>query len=145
MGHKVPQSQYFHGLWHSFFFSTVKDGIISLQHYKINLQYFSPLCKFSRRLLYFFSSSSLVPCGGLLSIAPTILCGTYGSSRNAMSSAVNFTENAPASDFPVNRFGRESSREFDSCIIKIVRAGRIKPVLFLSSFLLYYLVIFSDM
>ena len=37
------------------------------------------------------------------------------------------------------------SREFDSCIIKIVRAGRIKPVLFLSSFLLYYLVIFSDM
>lgn len=27
MGHKVPQSQYFHGLWHSFFFSTVKDGI----------------------------------------------------------------------------------------------------------------------
>lgn len=28
MGHKVPQSQYFHGLWHSFFFSTVKDGII---------------------------------------------------------------------------------------------------------------------
>ncbi|WP_205151764.1 hypothetical protein, partial [Mediterraneibacter glycyrrhizinilyticus] len=27
-GHKVPQSQYFHGLWHSFFFSTVKDGII---------------------------------------------------------------------------------------------------------------------
>ena len=38
-----------------------------------------------------------------------------------------------------------SGREFDSCIIKIVRAGRIKPVLFLSSFLLYYLVIFSDM
>ena len=36
-------------------------------------------------------------------------------------------------------------REFDSCIIKIVRAGRIKPVLFLSSFSLYYLVIFSDM
>lgn len=29
MGHKVPQSQYFHGLWHSFFFSTVKDGIIT--------------------------------------------------------------------------------------------------------------------
>lgn len=29
MGHKVPQSQYFHGLWHSFFFSTVKDGIIA--------------------------------------------------------------------------------------------------------------------
>ena len=39
----------------------------------------------------------------------------------------------------------ERSREFDSCIIKIVRAGRIKPVLFLSSFSLYYLVIFSDM
>ena len=37
------------------------------------------------------------------------------------------------------------AREFDSCIIKIVRAGRIKPVLFLSSFSLYYLVIFSDM
>lgn len=37
------------------------------------------------------------------------------------------------------------TREFDSCIIKIVRAGRIKPVLFLSSFSLYYLVIFSDM
>ena len=36
-------------------------------------------------------------------------------------------------------------REFDSCIIKIVRAGRIKPVLFLSSFSIYYLVIFSDM
>ena len=29
MGHKVPQSQYFHGLWHSFFFSTVKDGILT--------------------------------------------------------------------------------------------------------------------
>ncbi|WP_347039974.1 hypothetical protein, partial [Blautia obeum] len=27
--HKVPQSQYFHGLWHSFFFSTVKDGNIT--------------------------------------------------------------------------------------------------------------------
>ena len=40
---------------------------------------------------------------------------------------------------------KEAAREFDSCIIKIVRAGRIKPVLFLSSFLLYYLVIFSDM
>ena len=39
----------------------------------------------------------------------------------------------------------EIVREFDSCIIKIVRAGRIKPVLFLSSFSLYYLVIFSDM
>ena len=38
-----------------------------------------------------------------------------------------------------------NSREFDSCIIKIVRAGRIKPVLFLSSFSFYYLVIFSDM
>ena len=38
-----------------------------------------------------------------------------------------------------------SAREFDSCIIKIVRAGRIKPVLFLSSFSIYYLVIFSDM
>ena len=38
-----------------------------------------------------------------------------------------------------------TAREFDSCIIKIVRAGRIKPVLFLSSFSLYYLVIFSDM
>lgn len=39
----------------------------------------------------------------------------------------------------------QKTREFDSCIIKIVRAGRIKPVLFLSSFSLYYLVIFSDM
>lgn len=39
----------------------------------------------------------------------------------------------------------KKTREFDSCIIKIVRAGRIKPVLFLSSFSLYYLVIFSDM
>ena len=27
--HEVPQPQYFQGLWHSFFFSTVKDGIIS--------------------------------------------------------------------------------------------------------------------
>ena len=27
------------------------------------------------------------------------------------------------------------SREFDSCIIKTVLAGRIKPVLFLSNFL----------
>ena len=34
MGHKVPQSQYFHGLWHSFFFSTVKDGIIALYNFK---------------------------------------------------------------------------------------------------------------
>lgn len=40
---------------------------------------------------------------------------------------------------------RAVAREFDSCIIKIVRAGRIKPVLFLSSFSIYYLVIFSDM
>lgn len=40
---------------------------------------------------------------------------------------------------------KAATREFDSCIIKIVRAGRIKPVLFLSSFSLYYLVIFSDM
>ena len=40
---------------------------------------------------------------------------------------------------------RNVTREFDSCIIKIVRAGRIKPVLFLSSFSIYYLVIFSDM
>lgn len=43
------------------------------------------------------------------------------------------------------RLNRRAAREFDSCIIKIVRAGRIKPVLFLSSFSLYYLVIFSDM
>ena len=42
------------------------------------------------------------------------------------------------------RVGKKA-RKFDSCIIKIVRAGRIKPVLFLSSFSLYYLVIFSDM
>ena len=41
--------------------------------------------------------------------------------------------------------GLGTAREFDSCIIKIVRAGRIKPVLFLSSFSIYYLVIFSDM
>ena len=26
----MPQPQYFQGLWHSFFFSTVKDGIIAL-------------------------------------------------------------------------------------------------------------------
>lgn len=45
----------------------------------------------------------------------------------------------------VEGYSREFIREFDSCIIKIVRAGRIKPVLFLSSFSLYYLVIFSDM
>lgn len=45
----------------------------------------------------------------------------------------------------VKRYGNLVAREFDSCIIKIVRAGRIKPVLFLSSFSLYYLVIFSDM
>ena len=45
--------------------------------------------------------------------------------------------------FPVK--STTEAREFDSCIIKIVRAGRIKPVLFLSSFSLYYLVIFSDM
>ena len=45
----------------------------------------------------------------------------------------------------LNREDACGTREFDSCIIKIVRAGRIKPVLFLSSFSLYYLVIFSDM
>lgn len=45
----------------------------------------------------------------------------------------------------VCQVGKTWIREFDSCIIKIVRAGRIKPVLFLSSFSIYYLVIFSDM
>ena len=35
-------------------------------------------------------------------------------------------------------------REFDSSIIKKVLTGRIKPVLFLSSFSFCYLVIFSD-
>ena len=39
---------------------------------------------------------------------------------------------------------RADAREFDSCIIRKVLAGRIKPVLFLSSFSFYYLVIFSD-
>ena len=37
-----------------------------------------------------------------------------------------------------------TGREFDSCIIKKLLTGRIKPVFFLSSFLFYYLVIFSD-
>ena len=36
------------------------------------------------------------------------------------------------------------TREFDSCIIKKLLTGRIKPVFFLSSFSLYCLVIFSD-
>ena len=45
----------------------------------------------------------------------------------------------------IRRLRCTDCREFDSCIIKIVRAGRIKSVLFLSSFSLYYLVIFSDM
>ena len=40
-------------------------------------------------LYYFFSSSKITPCAGFLSIAPTISCGTYGSSRYARSSAVN--------------------------------------------------------
>lgn len=45
---------------------------------------------------YFFSSSKTTPCLGFLSIAPMILWGTYGSSRYAISSAVNFILNAPA-------------------------------------------------
>lgn len=52
MGHKVPQSQYFHGLWHSFFFSTVKDGIIVNQQPFVKI-YFPAwavrfYCSFSR-------------------------------------------------------------------------------------------------
>ena len=35
----------------------------------------------------------------------------------------------------VSRFWPLRGREFDSCIIKTVLAGRIKPVLFLSNFL----------
>ena len=35
-------------------------------------------------------------------------------------------------------------REFDSCTIKKLLAGRIKPALFLSNFSFYYLVIFGD-
>ena len=55
MGHKVPQSQYFHGLWHSFFFSTVKDGIISKK--KKCQHFFSFFChnmthKFSLDLIF---------------------------------------------------------------------------------------------
>lgn len=43
--------------------------------------------------------------------------------------------------------GAESAghtREFDSCIIKKLLTGRIKPVFFCQVFLFYYLVIFSD-
>ena len=40
MGHKVPQSQYFHGLWHSFFFSTVKDGILAHTYFKVKIRPF---------------------------------------------------------------------------------------------------------
>ncbi|OUP62443.1 hypothetical protein B5F13_13385 [Drancourtella sp. An177] len=52
MGHKVPQSQYFHGLWHSFFFSTVKDGIIYRLYFDFNLNladfmFFFPFTKMS--------------------------------------------------------------------------------------------------
>ena len=36
------------------------------------------------------------------------------------------------------------TREFDSCIIRKSLTGRIKPVLFLSNFWFYYLVIFGD-
>ena len=39
---------------------------------------------------------------------------------------------------------RQSTREFDSSIIKKTFAGRINPVFFLSNFSFYYLVIFSD-
>ena len=45
---------------------------------------------------HFFSSSSITPSAGLWSIAPTIRCGTYGSSRYATSSSVNRTASAPA-------------------------------------------------
>ena len=41
-------------------------------------------------------------------------------------------------------FDKKRTREFDSCIIRKVLAGRVKPVFFLSSFSFYYLVIFSD-
>ena len=36
------------------------------------------------------------------------------------------------------------TREFDSCIIKKVLTGRIKPVFFCQVFSFYYLVIFGD-
>ena len=45
---------------------------------------------------YFFSSRSTTPGSGFLSIAPTIGCGTYNSSRYAASSASSFTSSAPA-------------------------------------------------
>lgn len=43
-----------------------------------------------------------------------------------------------------NKFHQYNIREFDSCIIEKILAGLIKPALFLSSFLFYQLVIFSD-
>lgn len=63
--------------------------------------------------------------------------------NNESDKTSNRTSNK-ASNKASNR-AKNKAREFDSCIIKIVRAGRIKPVLFLSSFSIYYLVIFSDM
>lgn len=40
-----------------------------------------------------------------------------------------------AMDEEVAEIKNQMTREFDSCIIKTVLAGRIKPVLFLSNFL----------
>ena len=123
----MPQPQYFQGLWHSFFFLTVKDGIILHLSAYIYMEiailqvklYFSISCYIGQTPITFY-------------ILPTF-CRTFVVFK------IYFTlKTACFQDFFKER------REFDSCIIKKVLAGLIKPVLFLSNFSFYYLVIFSD-
>ena len=76
----MPQPQYFQGLWHSFFFSTVKDGILTTLNIFVNV------------------SVKALKAGLLKPLKP------------------------------------ESDREFDSCIIKKLLTGRIKPVFFCQVF-----------
>ena len=192
MGHKVPQSQYFHGLWHSFFFSTVKDGILQWMHANVNTsREFYPyllmmavpsallephFCKYcikggslrtarihadadpSRPLIQ-VRDPHLFKVHAVIGVLHTVVAlppaqpviHVFLLRRDIRCRPVGVTAVRHHAPQPLVLFifilnGRlQPVREFDSCIIKIVRAGRIKPVLFLSSFSIYYLVIFSDM
>ncbi len=74
-----------------------------------------------------------------------------GFTSNSAKKSMIFTEYCRSKAIQISLFNRKfekawlsAFREFDSCIIKKVLAGLIKPVLFLSNFSFYYLVIFSD-
>ena len=67
---------------------------------------------------------------------PGITVGDYTMYNDFVNDPRLFEKNNVLYHYPVNQdrliIGK---REFDSCIIKTVLAGRIKPVLFLSNFL----------